>query len=102
MIENPPSNAEALGWIPGQGTTIPCASEQLSPSASHNKNPVQPKKKKKNCNGKEYPWWLSGKESSCNARDAGSVLGLGKFPGEGNGFPLQCSFSFVHSSILAW
>ena len=55
MIENPPSNAEALGWIPGQGTTIPCASEQLSPSASHNKNPVQPKKKKKTAMEKNIP-----------------------------------------------
>ena len=48
------------------------------------------------------PWWLNGKESSCNARDAGSVLGLGKFPGEGHGYPLQYSFFFfvLHSSIL--
>ena len=32
-----------------------------------------------------------GKESSCNAGDLGSIPGLGKFPGEGNGNPLQYS-----------
>ena len=32
-----------------------------------------------------------GKESSCNARDPGLIPGSGRFPGEGNGYPLQCS-----------
>ena len=32
-----------------------------------------------------------GKESACNARDPGSVPGLGRSPGEGNGYPLQYS-----------
>ena len=31
------------------------------------------------------------KESACNARDPGSILGLGKSPGEGKGYPLQYS-----------
>ena len=31
------------------------------------------------------------KESISNARDAGSIPGLGKSPGEGNGNPLQYS-----------
>ena len=30
-----------------------------------------------------------GKESACNAGDLGSVPGLGRSPGEGNGNPLQ-------------
>ena len=34
------------------------------------------------------PQRLSGKESACNAGDAGSVAGLGRSPGEGNGNPL--------------
>ena len=38
------------------------------------------------------PWWLSGKESPSNARDSGSISGLGRSPGEGNGNPLQYSF----------
>ena len=36
-------------------------------------------------------WWLSGKESACNAGDAGSIPGLERSPGEGNGNPLQYS-----------
>ena len=38
--------------------------------------------------------WLSGKESTCNAGDsgdAGSIPGLRRSPGEGNGTPLQYS-----------
>ena len=35
-------------------------------------------------------------------RDAGSILGLGRCPGRGLGNPLQYSFFFFHSSILAW
>ena len=30
-----------------------------------------------------------GKEAACNARDLGSIPGLGRSPGEGNGYPLQ-------------
>ena len=40
------------------------------------------------------PYWLSSKESACNAgpaRHSGSILGLGRSPGEGNGNPLQYS-----------
>ena len=32
-----------------------------------------------------------GKESICNLGNLGSIPGLGKSPGEGNGYPLQCS-----------
>ena len=31
------------------------------------------------------------KESACNTGDPGSIPGLGRSPGEGNGNPLQCS-----------
>ena len=31
VVKNPPSNARDMGLIPGQGTKIPYASEQLSP-----------------------------------------------------------------------
>ena len=37
------------------------------------------------------PRWLSGKESTCQAEDAGSIPGLGRFPGERIGNPLQYS-----------
>ena len=38
------------------------------------------------------PRWLCGKEFTCNARDPGSILGSGRFPGEGNGNPLRYSW----------
>ena len=37
------------------------------------------------------PWWLSGKETACNAGDAGLIPGSRRSPGEGNGNPLQYS-----------
>ena len=48
------------------------------------------------CSGNAFstcglPQWLSGKESSCNAGDSGLIPGSGRYPGEGNGNPLQYS-----------
>ena len=41
------------------------------------------------------PKWLPyssvGKESTCNAGDPGLILGSGRYPGEGKGYPLQYS-----------
>ena len=37
------------------------------------------------------PWWLSGKESACNAGDLGLIPGLGGSPGKGNGNLIQYS-----------
>ena len=37
------------------------------------------------------PHGSPGKESACNVGDLGSVPGLGRSPGEGNGYPLQYS-----------
>ena len=36
-------------------------------------------------------WWLSGKESACQAGDVGSIPGSGRSPGGGNSNPLQSS-----------
>ena len=33
----------------------------------------------------------TGKEPACNSRDLGSILGLGRSPGEGKGYPLKYS-----------
>ena len=41
---------------------------------------------------KGLPWWLSGKESACQAGGMGSIPGSERSPGEGN---------VTHSSILA-
>ena len=38
-----------------------------------------------------FPCGSAGKESSCNAGDLGSIPGLGRSPGEGKGYTLQCS-----------
>ena len=38
-----------------------------------------------------FPCGSAGKESTCNAGDLGSITGLGRSPGEGKGYPLQCS-----------
>ena len=37
------------------------------------------------------PGVSDGKESACNARDLGLIPGLERYPGEGNGSPLQYS-----------
>ena len=37
------------------------------------------------------PRWLSDKEAACNAGDLGSIPGLGRSSGAGNGKPHQCS-----------
>ena len=38
-----------------------------------------------------FPGGSAGKESSCNVGNLGSIPGLGRSPGEGKGYPLQCS-----------
>ena len=38
-----------------------------------------------------FPGGSAGKESTCNVGDLGSISGLGRFPGEGNSYPLQYS-----------
>ena len=35
-----------------------------------------------------FPGGSDGKESACNAGDLGSIPGLGRSPGERNGYPL--------------
>ena len=39
----------------------------------------------------DFPHSSVSKESACNAGDLGSIPGLGRSPGEGNGNPLQYS-----------
>ena len=38
-----------------------------------------------------FAWWLSGKESTCNAGDPDLIPGSRRSPGEGNSYPLQYS-----------
>ena len=37
----------------------------------------------------DFPGGSDGKEYTCNVGDLGSIPGLGRSPGEGNGNPLQ-------------
>ena len=37
-----------------------------------------------------FPGGSAGKKSTCNVVDLVSIPGLGRVPGEGNGYPLQC------------
>ena len=45
-----------------------------------------------------FPCGSAGKESTSNAGDLGLILGLGRSPGEGNGYPLQ--YSGLENSII--
>ena len=52
-------------------------------------------------------WWCfsggsDGKESACNVRDLGSIPGLGRSPGEENGYPLRYSCMENSMDIGAW
>ena len=38
-----------------------------------------------------FPGSSQGEISACNAGDLGSIPGLGRSPGEGNGYIIQCS-----------
>ena len=42
-------------------------------------------------NSVPFPGGSDGKASACNVGDPGSIPGLGRSPGEGNGIPLQYS-----------
>ena len=49
-----------------------------------------------------FPVGSDDKESACNARDLGSIPGLGRFHGEGNGCPLQYSCLENSMDRVAW
>ena len=52
--------------------------------------------------GCRVPWWLRGKESSCQAEDTGSTPGLGRSSGEGSSNPLQYSCLEKNMDRGAW
>ena len=41
-----------------------------------------------------------GKESTCNEGDSGSILGLGRSPGEGIVYALQCSWASLVAQLV--
>ena len=48
----------------------------------------------------DFPGGSDGKESAGNAGDLGSILGLGRSPGEVKGYPLQ--YSGLENSMVHW
>ena len=49
-----------------------------------------------------FPCGSDGKESACNVGDMGSIPGLGRSPGEGNGNPFQYSVLENSADGGAW
>ena len=47
-----------------------------------------------------FPGSSSGKESTCNAGDPGSIPGSGSSPGEGISYLLQCSWASLVSQMV--
>ena len=49
-----------------------------------------------------FPGGSGGKASACNAGDSGSILGSGRYPGEGNDNPLQYSCLGNPKNRVSW
>ena len=49
-----------------------------------------------------FPDGSDGKESACNAGDLGSIPGMGRSPGEVNGYPVQYSCLEDPMDRVAW
>ena len=47
-----------------------------------------------------FPDISVGKESACIAGDPGSIPGLGRFAGEGIGYPLHCSWASLVAQLV--
>ena len=59
----------------------------------------------------DFPGDSDGKQSTCNAKDSGSIPGSGRCPGEGNAYPVFLSGEFnaqrrlwatVHGTAKSW
>ena len=68
-------------------------SDSVTPwTVAHQAPPSKEFSRQEYWHGLPFPTHRSvGKESACNAGDLGSIPGLRRFPGEGKGYPLQCS-----------
>ena len=49
---------------------------------------------------KGFPCGSAGKESTCNAGHLGSIPGSGRSAGEGIGYPLQYSWTFLVTQLV--
>ena len=53
-------------------------------------------------NSEGFPGGSDGEESVCSVGDLDSIPGLGRSPGEGNGYPLQFSSLEISMDRGAW
>ena len=49
---------------------------------------------------KGFPGGSAGKESTCSVGDLGLMPGLGRFPGEGKGYPFQYSWASLMAQLV--
>ena len=86
------SAAGDTGSIPGLGTKIP--DSRVPHGTTGEKNSIAAISNsvlQGEINFMGFPGSSEGEESGCNVGDLGSILGLGRCPGEGKGYPLQHS-----------
>ena len=48
----------------------------------------------------DFPGSSAGKESACNTGDPSSIPGSGRSPGEGIGYPPQCSWASLVAQMV--
>ena len=89
------AHSSILAW------RIPWTEEPRHSSWGHKEWDMTEWLKKKSCINFAYHYYLLpgfpdssfGKEFACNVGDPSSISGLGRFPAEGIGYPLQCSWA---------
>ena len=91
-VWNRGSMGENPGWCGGwrEAETMRCRDGQRDwDQRQRNKTPERHREKQEREMG--FPGGSVGKEFACNVGYLGSTSGLGRSPGEGNGYPLQYS-----------
>ena len=98
--ERHPGRLDTVPWVGGSwGDSRPCgetggpAQPGFAGSLGWRAAPTSPGAPKSGSyvQGVGFPGASSGRESTCQCGRPGSIPGLGRAPGEGNGSPLQCS-----------
>ena len=77
--------------LPYQLTALRNMLQSLSPVYYKDVIQEQSCRRRVQVKGWGSPGGSAGKESACNAGDLGSIPGLGRSPGGGKSYPLQCS-----------
>ena len=80
-----------LGWIPGSQPGFPIPTPLSMAALRLHRDwgsPTLDLSDESSCS-KGFPGSFAGKESACNVGDLSSIPGLGRYPGEGKGYPLQ-------------